>query len=383
MNLDALRRTEFPWTCDGTGVVYLNHASTGPLPQRTLRALAEANRRRSEPWRLTLEHQFGVTARTRELISGLIGSAPHEIAVMTNTSHGVNLAARALPFRSGDVVLSVEREFPANVYPWMALARSRGVTLRQLPCHQRLPNEDAIIAALEDERVRAVALSWVAFESGAKLDLARIGAACRARGVYFVVDAIQGLGADTLDVRATPIDILASGAQKWLLGPWGTGFVYVRQELIQALEPQEVGWMAPRGTDDFSRMLDYDLTWRDDARRFEVVTLPYHDFEGMNASLELLHEVGPERVVARVRELADHIVAWAQSRDDIQLVTPSDPRRRAGIVSLSPRDAGAASARLTKAHVTHSLREGAIRLSPHFYQTIDEIDTALAVIAAQ
>jgi selenocysteine lyase/cysteine desulfurase len=380
MNLDEIRRTEFPWTLDGRGVIYLNHASTGPLPQRALRALAEANKRRSEPWRLTLEHQFGVLAHTRDLIGRLIGASPSELAVMTNTSHGINVAARALPLKAGDVVLSVEREFPANVYPWMALARSRGVELCQLPCVDRLPNEDAILAGLEDDRVRVVALSWVGFESGAKIDLGRIGAACRARGIYFVVDAIQGLGADRLDVSTTPIDILACGAQKWLLGPWGTGFVYVRDGLLRQLEPQEVGWMAPRGTDDFSKMLEYDLTWRDDARRFEVVTLPYHDFEGMNASLELLHQVGPDVVVARVRALADHIVEWAQSRTDMKLVTPADPSRRAGIVSVMPPDAAAVCDRLTKAGVISSLREGAIRLSPHFYQTIDEIDAGLRLM---
>jgi selenocysteine lyase/cysteine desulfurase len=380
MNLDEIRRTEFPWTVDGRGVIYLNHASTGPLPQRALRALAAANKRRAEPWRLTLEHQFGVLAHTRDLIGRLIGASPSELAVMTNTSHGINLAARALPFKPGDVVLSVDREFPANVYPWMAIARSRGVMFKQLPCHERVPNEDEIIAALDDAHVRAVTVSWVGFESGAKLDLGRIGAVCRSRGVYFVVDAIQGLGADRLDVGETQIDILACGAQKWLLGPWGTGFVYVRQGLIAEIEPQEVGWMAPRGTDDFSKMLDYDLTWRDDARRFEMVTLPYHDFEGLNASLELLHEVGPDVVVARVRALADHIVEWAQSRTDMKLVTPADPRRRAGIVSVMPPDAAAVCDRLTKAGVISSLREGAIRLSPHFYQTIDEIDAGLRLM---
>ncbi|MEW5915599.1 MAG: aminotransferase class V-fold PLP-dependent enzyme [Gemmatimonadota bacterium] len=380
MNLDETRQQEFPWTVDGRGVIYLNHASTGPLPQRALRALAEANLRRAEPWRITLEHQFGVTARTRELVGKLIGAAPEEIAVMTNTSHGINLAARALPLASGDVVLSVEREFPANVYPWMSLAKRRGVTLRQLPCCDRLPNEDAIIAALDDERVRVVTVSWVAFESGARLDLTRIGAACRARGIYFVVDAIQGLGALTLDVRTTPIDILANGAQKWLLGPWGAGFVYVRRELIGQLEPHEVGWMAPRGTDDFSRMLDYDLTWRDDARRFEVVTLPYQEFEAFNASLEVLHAAGPSAVAQRVRELTDRIVDWAQGRADVRLVTPAEPERRGGIVSVIPQDAVAASERLTRAGVTHSVREGAIRLSPHFYQTVDEIDAALTAL---
>lgn len=380
MNLDEIRRNEFPWTLDGRGVIYLNHASTGPLPQRALRALAESNLLRAEPWRLTLDHQFGVLAHTRDLIARLIGATSREIAVMTNTSHGINLAARALPFRQGDIVLSVEREFPANVYPWMALAEARGVTLRQLPCHERVPNEVDVIRALEDQRVRAVALSWVAFESGAKLDLTRIGQACRERGVYFIVDAIQGLGADTLNVRSTPIDILACGAQKWLLGPWGCGFAYVRAELIPELRPHEVGWMAPRGTDDFSKMLEYDLTWRDDARRFEVVTLPYHDFWGMNASLELLHEVGAEEVSKRVAALADRIVAWAQSRSDVRLVTPAERSRRAGVVSFVPREPMAVSNRLTSANVTHSLREGAIRLSPHFYQLPEEIDAALGVI---
>lgn len=380
MNIEQIRRTEFPWTSDGSGTVYLNHASTGPTPQRAVQALAEFNALRAEPWRFTWEHQFGVTTGARDLAARLIGASAAEIALMTNTSHGINLAARALPLREGDVVLSVEREFPANVYPWMALARSRGVTLRQLPCNERVPNEDAIVAALDDERVRAVALSWVGFESGAKVDLVRIGRACRERGVFFVVDAIQGLGAATLDVHAAPIDILACGAQKWLLGPWGTGFVYVRQALVTALEPQEVGWMAPRGTDDFSKMLEYDLTWRDDARRFEVVSLPYHDFAGMNAALELLLEVGADVIADRVALLADRIVAWAQSRRDVRLVTPSARARRAGIVSFVLPDAAGVSARLTSSNVIHSLREGAIRLSPHFYQTQEEIDRALRVI---
>lgn len=377
MNIDEIRPTEFPWTSDGRGVIYLNHASTGPMPQRAVRALAEANDLRAEPWRLTLEHQFGVLARTRELAARLIGARPDEIAAMTNTSHGINLAARALPLREGNIVLSVAREFPANVYPWMALSQTRGVTLRQLPCQGRLPNEDAVIAGLDDERVRVVALSWVGFEHGARLDLARIGAACRARGVYFVVDAIQGLGAVPLDVGTTPIDILACGAQKWLLGPWGTGFAYVRRELIESLEPREVGWMAPEGTDDFSRMLDYSLAWRKNARRFEVVTLPYHDFWGMNASLELLHEVGMDVVAERVALLTDRIVDWTQSRKDVTLVTPAERARRAGIVSFIPRNAGAVSEHLTKANVCHSLREGAIRFSPHFYQTPEEMDLAL------
>jgi len=177
------------------------------------------------------------------------------------------------------------------------------------------------------------------------------------------------------------VDILACGAQKWLLSPWGSGFVYVRRELVSTLEPHDVSWMAVKGSDDFSRLSEYDLTWRDDARRYEFITLPYQDFGGMTASLELIHSVGPDDIAARTLQLADRIVDWACDRDDIELVTPGAAAKRAGIVSVRPRDAKAASDRLKAARVAHSLREGAIRLSPYFYNTLDEVERALAIIA--
>jgi cysteine desulfurase / selenocysteine lyase len=136
-----------------------------------------------------------------------------------------------------------------------------------------------------------------------------------------------------------------------------------------------------KGSDDFSRLSDYDLTWRDDARRYEFITLPYQDFGGMNASLELIHSLGPAEIGAQTSQLADRIVEWASDRDDIELVTPSAPAKRAGIVSIRPRDAQASSDRLKAARVAHSLREGAIRLSPYFYNTLEEVERALAIIA--
>jgi selenocysteine lyase/cysteine desulfurase len=265
----------------------------------------------------------------------------------------------------------------------MALERRAGVTLQRVPCDAgRLPDEDALLRALDEvPRVRAVTVSWVSFATGYRLDLARIGAACRERGVYFVVDAMQGVGPRVLDVARCNVDVLACGGQKWLMSPWGTGFVYVRDELVAKLEPSAVGWMSVRGSDDFARLVDYDFTYRDDARRFEVITLPFQEFAGLNASLELLLELGREAVEAHVTGLADRIVRWAESRSDVRLVTPADPARRAGIVSLAPRDPAAASARLTSAGVSHSLREGAIRLSPHCYNTEAEVDAALATLA--
>jgi selenocysteine lyase/cysteine desulfurase len=142
--------------------------------------------------------------------------------------------------------------------------------------------------------------------------------------------------------------------------------------------------MATRGSEDFSRLVDYDFTYYDDARRFEVVTLPYQDFAGFNASLELLLELGPEAVESHVTGLVELIVEWAGSRRDVRLVTPADAVRRAGIVAMVPRgDVRAVSERLKGANVAHSLREGAIRFAPHCYNTEEEVRTALAVMVGE
>lgn len=377
--LDAVAEREFP-RVRRPGIAYLNNASTGPLPESALRALARYDILRAEPWSITQEFQFGTVARSRELLATLTGASASEIALMTNTSYGLNLAARALPLRAGDVVLTSDREFPSNIYPWMALEKSRGVRFERIPCVDRLVDEAAIVAALDRPGVRVLVLSWVSFETGFAIDLARIGRACAERGIFFVVDAIQGLGALTLDLSRLHVDILACGCQKWLLSPWGTGFVYVRQSLIPALEPSDVGWMSVRDSDDFTRMLEYDFTYRDDARRFEVVTLPFQEFAGMNAAVELFLEVGPATAAARIGEHAARIIEWSQGRAGVRLVSSPEPARRSGIVAVIPPDAERASAALGAAGVGHSLREGAIRLSPHWFTPREHVALALEVL---
>jgi selenocysteine lyase/cysteine desulfurase len=375
----ALRAREFPWAASSNHV-FLNHASTGPLPQRAVDALQEATALRAEPWRFTYEMQFGTLAKARAACARLVGAEPREIALMVNTSYGLNLAARALPFVSGDVVITSDREYPSNVYPWMELEAARGVKLERVPCAGALPDERAILAALDRPRVRGLVLSWVSFATGFRIDVERLGRACRERGIWFVLDAIQGVGAAPIDVRKLPVDVVACGGQKWLLSPWGTGFVWLRPDLVQSLRPVDVSWMATKDSDDFTRLTDYDFTYREDARRFEVITLPYQDFVGLNASLDLFLEVGLDEVYSRVEQLTELIIRWALGRPGVRLVTPPERERRAGIVAVAPRDPAGASERLTSAGVIHSLREGAIRLSPHFYTTEEEIDSALRLL---
>ena len=374
----ALRAAEFPWAAAGESC-YLNNASTGPLPARTVRAMDAFNARRARPWTVDWPAQRATLQRGRELCAALVGATWQEIALMGNTTLGINLAARALPLAEGDVVLTFDKEFPSNVYPWMAL-ESRGVRLERVPCAGRLPDEEALLHAMDRPGVKCVTVSWVSFATGYAVDLEAIGRACRERGIWFVVDAMQGVGARRIDVKRCHVDMLACGAQKWLLGPWGAGFAYVREELARTLEPATVGWLAMQASEDFTRLTDYEYRFFDDARRFEVLTFPVQDVAGMSASLELLAELGPEAVEAHVYGLTDAIVEWTRGTPGMTLVTPPERARRAGIVAVAPPDPEAASARLTAARVAHSLREGAIRLSPHCYNTLDEVRTALAAI---
>jgi len=380
-DVKALRTREFPWAERGESI-YLDHASTGPIPMRTRDALAAFGLRRAEPFRLTPDDLYPVHAKARETCARLIGAKPSTIALMTNTSHGVNLAARSLPYGKGDVILSTHGEFPANVYPWIAAAHDRGAEFRLLPLAGDWPDEAALMRAIEtDPRVKVVSLSWVSFWSGHRYDIAAIGAACRSRGIHFFVDAIQGLGPLALDVVAANVDVLACGAQKWLVSPWGVGFAYVREELIAKLEPGEVGWWAQATSGDYAKFLDYDARWADDARRFEVITLDFVGFNAMAESIGLLLETGPKAIEAHVTALADRALAFADDTPGVEFVTPREPSRRAGVLAFRTKDVAKSSERLTAAKVAHSVRTGCIRLAPHFYNTADELDAALALLA--
>jgi len=364
---------------DADDVVYMNAASTGPSPARSVEAQIDFVRRRSAPHLVDFDDQFGTLERCRQLLAQLIGARVEEIALAPNTGAGINLAAWGLPLGAGDEVVVPDGEFPANMYPWLGASRARGYALHVVPLVDGLPSMDALLAALDRPGVRVLSVSWVGFSSGARLNLDVLGAACRERGIVFVVDAIQALGPLTLDVRTSPVDILACGGQKWLLSPWGTGFTYVRERVMDQITPQPVSWMAVRDSDDFSRLVQYDMTWRANARRFEQVTLAYQDFAGMAASLELLAEIGAAEVASHLQGCAHALLEGASARG-MSLVTSID--YHGGIASVRPADAQAASAQLTKSNVIHSVREGTIRLAPHCYTTEDDIARTLDALSA-
>jgi cysteine desulfurase / selenocysteine lyase len=269
------------------------------------------------------------------------------------------------------------------VYPWMA-QQTRGVHFELVPADARgLPDEDRLLERLDRGGVAVLAVSSVQFGSGFHADLARLGQACRERGIFFVVDAIQSLGCLPLDVRTLPIDVLATGGHKWLCAPFGTGFAYVRREVQDRLEPRVVGWTAMQASRDFARLTDYRWEWVPDARRYEVATLPFEALAGLAASAELLLEVGVETVERHVTDLLDPLVGWLAEHSGIRVLSDLDPARRSAIVAFRTPDPEATHAALGRAGVVCAHREHAIRIAPHLYNTPTDIARVIDVLSSE
>jgi selenocysteine lyase/cysteine desulfurase len=371
----ALRDTEFP---GADRQIYLNHASTGPLPERSRRAVLEFMADRGSPFNLPDVRLQKVLSDARVRAARLINAEVGEVALATNTSFGINLAARMLPFADGDIVLVSDGEFPANVFPWRELS-DRGVRMELLPLlPSGWPDEDRMLDRMQDARVRALAVSHVQFHNGYMVDLDRLSAAARASSTWLVVDSIQALGHLPFDVRKTPVDILACGGQKWLLSPWGSGFMYVRKELIPELKSPLAGWSGFQGTDNYLTLCDYGGPLKPDAQRFELITLPFQDFVGMNASLDLLDELGPARIATHVEAIGAPVLEWARRRG-VEILSP-EGARSSGMVCPSGAALPGGLAALRDAGVATSLREGMLRLAPHCYNTIEEMSRVADIL---
>ena len=373
----ALREREFPFAARAP---YLNAASMTPLPERSRAAIEAYNRRRSDVHTMRGADFEPLLARCRHAAARMIGADEDEIALLPNTSFGINLAALSLPLERGRRVLLSDREFPANVYPWMGLERLRGARVDVLPADARgNPDEARMLDEVARGDVGILAVSAVQFTSGWVADLEALGRACRAHGTWLVVDGIQALGQLPLDVRACGVDVLAAGGHKWLCGPFGTGFTYVRREIIDQMEPHLVGWTAMRASADLERVLDYDYAFIEGARRFEVATQPWQDYAGLAESLELLLEADPARIRGHVLALQEPLAAWLAERG-VEVVSDEARERRSGIFAFRPADAAGAHRALHRAGVGCVLREGAVRLSPHLYNQPEDVERVMDVL---
>jgi selenocysteine lyase/cysteine desulfurase len=363
-------RAEFPVT---QSCIYMNHAAVAPVSRRVRKAmvglLEDVHHFGSAHW----DRWVDAYAATRRAVAQLLGAEPAEIAFVKNTSEGISLFTNGLDWQRGDEVVSLEGEFPANYYPWQLL-ETKGVALRLVKNEYGRFSLDAIAQAL-GPRTRVVAVSFVQYLSGFRLDLNALGGLCAAHNALLFVDAIQGLGVFPLDVRRAHIAGLAADGHKWLTGPEGAGLLFIRKDLIDSIQPTTIGWM------NFRRWMDFtsrDLTWRDDARRYEPGSLNTVGIYGLGAALNLLLEIGVENIAERVLDLTDRLRAGLK-RQGHRVFGPDLRAECSGIVSFVPRSQTAEQVAnlLREEGIIVSARCGMVRVSPHFYNSEAEIDCLL------
>lgn len=364
----AFRAAEY----DEHPVLHLDSASYGLFPRRTVAALHDLAERRTRGGAIDDAELDGCLDRARRAAASLVAVDPCEISLVPNTTYGLHLGVGLVAAGPPGVIVVSEGEFPANVLPWMAL-ESRGFEVRIVPLRAGLPDEAALRSAALEPEVRAVAVSAVQFNSGYRVELGELGEACRRGGTLFVVDAIQALGTLPLEAEALGIDVLATGAQKWLLSPWGSGFAWVPARHRDRIVPPVVSWLAVEGGSAFSAASGYALDYLGDGRRFEPATLGTQDYLGMALSIEGLMEVGLGRIREHLRGLHAVVQEWAAERDEVRVIGADDPERRGGILSLSMPDPEAVRAALEARDIVVAVRDGLLRISPHMHVTVEDM----------
>ncbi|MFQ5956932.1 MAG: aminotransferase class V-fold PLP-dependent enzyme [Candidatus Brocadiales bacterium] len=373
MDIKKIRK-EFPVTKRYT---YLDNACIGPLSRRAASYMNGFIDDMARCGGVNEDRWVEDVKKTRVLAAKLLNSSPLEIAFIKNTSEGISFVANGLEWSVGDNVVISNAEFPANVYPWMNL-KDRGVQVKFVweDNRGRIPFED--IEKVVNDRTRVVSLSFVEFSSGFRNDLRRIGSLCRDRGIVFVVDAIQGLGALGLDVGEVSVDFLSADGHKWLLSPEGVGIFYARKGSMEKLVVSEVGWASVVNREDY---LDYNITLRPDASRFECGSPNTLGIYGLRGSLEIILEVGIKEIEERILELTDYLVGGLEERG-YKIFNSRREGEKSGIVSFYSERHNTALVHdcLIRQGVIVSFREGRIRAAPHFYNTHEEVDKLLRLL---
>jgi selenocysteine lyase/cysteine desulfurase len=356
--------------------VFLDHAGVAPVSLRVVEAVrafaAEAAselHRRYPYWNERAEQVRAACAR-------LVGVEARQVAFVKNTSEALSLVAEGFAWQPGDAVVIADQEFPSNVYPWWGL-RQRGVEPRMLAADGGITPER--IEAMLDGRVRMVALSAVAYGTGDRLELEAIAARCHARGVLFVVDAIQALGAVAIDMTRCGVDCVAADGHKWLCAPEGTGFMALSDALLERLRPVQLGW---KSMVDAQSFYPYDFRLRSDASKLEAGSLNLLGLHALGAAVDLVLEVGIDEIESRLTGLTAEVRSGLEARGRALVGRRREAGGRAsGIVTFVP--AGAPERvrqELWARGVITKVRFGGIRVAPHYYQDASDVSRFFAAL---
>ncbi|MBK1645768.1 aminotransferase [Thiocapsa imhoffii] len=363
--------SEFPLDPE---LCHLNHAAVGPWPARTVAAIARFAEENARLGSLRYSDWLSVETRLRERLARLIGAAsPDDIALAKNTSEALSIIAHGCAWQEGDEVVGIAQEFPSNRVVWESLRR-HGVRWVALDL-ERSQDPEAELIGLCGERTRMIAISWVQYARGRRLDLERLGAWCRNQGVLLCVDAIQGLGACPGNLIASGVDFVVADGHKWMLGPEGVALLYVNPLLRPTLTLHQFGWHMLQDSGNFERRQWEPAT---DARRFECGSPNQLGVHALEASLSLLEEVSMTRVWDDLQRRTEFLIDRLDQRG-FELLSPRAPAQRAGIVTFRVPDRAADRlyAGLMRRQVLCAHRGGGIRFSPHFYTPFEVIERAV------
>ena len=370
-------RSAFPMLQDG--IIYMNHAAVSPLSKPVTDRMRKHLSGRSHGQIDTFKRDFKSFEKARELVKDLINAESSDrISFTQNTSHGLNIVAHGLKWHNGDHIILNDLEFPANVYPYLNL-EPRGVKVDFIRNRNGRITPNMIENALRPQ-TRLVAISAVQFLSGFMADLKAIGELCKQRGIWFVVDGIQALGARRIDVQGMNIDALATGGHKWLMGPQGAGFLYLSESVQNEIINQHIGWLS---VEEPWELFNYDQPLHKTARRYEIGTPNTHGIHGLLASLELMSEIGYDRIEGQILHLTGELIDEIKEWEDCDMYSPIPEEERAGIVTVDlpeniDTDTLLQKLKDKKLHV--AIREGLLRIAPHYYNSSSEVEQATGII---
>lgn len=369
---------------------YVNHAGISPPSAPVQRAVADALGRYAEEGAFAFPEFVARREALRARVAGLIHAQPHEIGLLASTTAAVVAVATCFPWRPGDRVVVFDGEFPTNVTPWQRAAALHDLLFEVLPTPDPA-RPDAILERLSDalrRGVRLVAVSAVQFQSGLRMPLAEIGALCRTHGAALFVDAIQACGVVPIDVHALGIDFLACGTHKWLMGTEGAAFLYARDAPELSFRPHLAGWLSHENAIDFlfqgAGHLRYDRGFKRGPTLFEIGSYNTLGFVALQASLELLLELGIPQIFAHVQAYHDELEPELVARG-FTSARATRPDLRSGVLSFRPpRDLDVVTlpARLREHGVVVAIPDGWVRFSPHWPNALDEVAHVVAAIDA-
>lgn len=363
------------------GKIWLNVASEGPLPHVAVEALKDAVEWKLQPYQLTIPKFTGVPYQLKVALGTFINVDPQDIILGNSATYGLNILANGLPLRDGDEVLLMQNDFPTNILPWLALSK-KGIVVRQLKPQNHVLSVEEILQNITPS-TKVLCLSWVHTFSGHKIDVVKIGEICRERKIIFILNCSQAIGAFQVDISRLPVDAITCAGYKWLCGPYGTGFCWIKPEVRETLNYNHAYWQSMLNESQLMSTEEITLSEHKTARHYDLfATANFFNFMPWTASVTYLTKLGIDKIEQYNQELVGQITNGIDQQQ-FKLVSPIEPQMRSNLVVFShqnPEKNETVLNKLKEAGIFIALWKGNLRVSPHIHNTRHDIERFIRML---